>query len=129
MQSHTVQADDKKFKEELGRVIEMDIWDAAKAVTTERLKGTRQQLGDLEAESRVRQELLASLQDQVSHSRCFCSQSFRSHSSFLVHEVTAEAICYCASSYWCDKHTLRKTMRLSRRSHSGTSFYPMYSYA
>ncbi|BDA43191.1 hypothetical protein COCOBI_04-2030 [Coccomyxa sp. Obi] len=60
-----LEADDRKFKEELGRVIEMDIWDAAKAVTTERLKGARQQLTGLEGESRVRQELLATLQGQV----------------------------------------------------------------
>lgn len=78
---HAVQADDRKFKEELGRVIEMDIWDAAKAVTTERLKGARQQLSGQEAESRVRQELLATLQGQVSHSILSCSTRFQSADS------------------------------------------------
>ena len=61
-----MQADDRKFKDELGRVIEMDIWDAAKAVAAERLKGTKRQLTELDSEARVRQELLANLQSQVS---------------------------------------------------------------
>lgn len=78
MQLRAVQADDRKFKEELGRVIEMDIWDAAKGVAAERLKGARQQLSGLEAESRVRQELLATLQGQVSPSVLSRSQCFRS---------------------------------------------------
>lgn len=61
-----VQADDRKFKDELGRVIEMDIWDAAKAVAAERLKSTKRQLTELDSEARLRQELLANLQSQVS---------------------------------------------------------------
>jgi hypothetical protein len=62
----SVQADDRKFKDELGRVIEMDIWEAAKAKAAERLKGTKRQLTELDSEARVRQELLANLQSQVS---------------------------------------------------------------
>ncbi|KAK9914871.1 hypothetical protein WJX75_001641 [Coccomyxa subellipsoidea] len=60
-----LEADDRKFKDELGRVIEMDIWDAAKAKAAERLKGTKRQLTELDSEARVRQELLANLQSQV----------------------------------------------------------------
>lgn len=61
-----LQADDRRFKEELGRVIEMDIWDSAKAVAAERLKSARQQLTGLDSEARVREELLATVQRQVS---------------------------------------------------------------
>ncbi len=51
-------------------MIEMDIWDSAKAVAAERLKGARQQLSGLDSEASVRQELLATLQSQVSPFSC-----------------------------------------------------------
>lgn len=63
------QADDRKFKDELGRVVEMDIWDSAKAAAAERLKSARQQLTRLESELTVREELLAKLQGQASGCR------------------------------------------------------------
>ena len=60
-----LQADDRRFKEELGRVVEMDIWDAAKAVSAEQLRGVRSDMIRLESESDVRTELLATLCSQV----------------------------------------------------------------
>ena len=59
------QADDRKFKEELGRVIEMDVWDSAKAVAAERLKAARTESGKLEHEVVVRQDWLTELMEQV----------------------------------------------------------------
>ena len=59
------QADDRKFKEELGRVIEMDVWDSAKAVAAERLKAAKIESSKLEHEVVVRQNWLAELREQV----------------------------------------------------------------
>lgn len=59
------QADDRKFKEELGRVIEMDVWDSAKAVAAERLKAARSEGSQLEHELTVRQNWLTGLREQV----------------------------------------------------------------
>ncbi len=59
------QADDRKFKEELGRVIEIDVWDSAKAVAAERLKSARSESSKLEHEVLVRQDWLTELREQV----------------------------------------------------------------
>ena len=59
------QADDRKFKEELGRVIEIDVWDSAKAVAAERLKSAKIESSKLEHEVVVRQNWLAELREQV----------------------------------------------------------------
>lgn len=60
------QADDRKFKEELGRVIEMDVWDSAKAVAAERLRAARNESAKLEHELTVRQGWLQGLREQAS---------------------------------------------------------------
>lgn len=59
------QADDRRFKEELGRVVEMDLWDAAKAAAGERLRGARAEAARLGSEADVRAELLGRLRAQV----------------------------------------------------------------
>lgn len=46
-------------------MVEMDIWDAAKAVAAEQLRGARSDLIRLESEAEVRAELLATLRSQV----------------------------------------------------------------
>ena len=59
------QADDRKFKEELGRVIEMEVWDSAKAVAADRLRAAKGEGGKLEHELTVRQGWLQNLREQV----------------------------------------------------------------
>ena len=59
------QADDRKFKEELGRVIEMEVWDSAKAVAADQLRTAKVDSSKLERELTVRQEWLQSLREQV----------------------------------------------------------------
>ena len=46
-------------------MVEMDIWDAAKAASAEQLRGVRSDLIRLESEADVRTELLATLRSQV----------------------------------------------------------------
>ena len=65
--SNATQADDRKFKEELGRVIEMDIWEQAKAVAAERLKAAKGEGARLEHELHVRQDWLQGLKEQASY--------------------------------------------------------------
>lgn len=36
-----LEADDRRFKEELGRVVDLDAWESAKAVAAERLREAR----------------------------------------------------------------------------------------
>ena len=64
-----LQADDKKFKEELGRMIDLEVWDAAKAAASERLRGATQTSAGLGTEISVRQEMLRKLQDQARSSQ------------------------------------------------------------
>ena len=65
--SMPIQADDRRFKEELGRVVEMDLWDAAKGIAAERLRGARVEAARLGSEAEVRAEVLSRLQGQVSN--------------------------------------------------------------
>ena len=46
-------------------MIEMDVWDSAKAVVAERLKSARNDSSKLEHELSVRQDWLAELREQV----------------------------------------------------------------
>lgn len=48
-----LEADDRKFKEELGRVVDLDVWEAAKAMALERLKEVRTLTVQLEQEQQV----------------------------------------------------------------------------
>jgi hypothetical protein len=65
-----VQASDRDFKAELGRVVDMEVWEAAKAAAADALKESRGSLAQLEKEESVRQDLLHRLQAQVCH--CYC---------------------------------------------------------
>ncbi len=65
------QADDRKFKEELGRVIEMEVWDSAKAVAADRLRAAKGEGGKLEHELTVRQGWLQNLREQVIIHMCY----------------------------------------------------------
>ena len=59
------QADDKEFKAELGRIVEMDAWDAAKLVAAEQLRAARHRALQLEQELSVRSAYLAGLDAKV----------------------------------------------------------------
>ncbi|KAK9831419.1 hypothetical protein WJX81_003210 [Elliptochloris bilobata] len=59
-----LEADDKRFKEELGRVVDLDVWEAAKAVAVERLRAARTAAAQAEREQQVRRELAEKLAAQ-----------------------------------------------------------------
>ena len=59
------QADDREFKAELGRIVEMDAWDAAKLVAAEQLRAARHRALQLEQELSVRSAYLAGLDAKV----------------------------------------------------------------
>ena len=63
------QAGDSELKQELGRLVDIDVWEAAKAATAERLKAARQASLQLERELTVRQSVLSRLTEEVS---CLC---------------------------------------------------------
>lgn len=45
-----LQANDREFKEELGRIVNVDIWEDAKAKTSQQLKGMESQLWTLQGQ-------------------------------------------------------------------------------
>lgn len=49
-----LEADDRRFKEELGRVVDLDVWEAAKGVALERLRAARTALAQAEREQQAR---------------------------------------------------------------------------
>ena len=60
-----MQADDKEFKQELGRVVEMDSWDNAKAAAAEQLRAAKQRAAQLEQECNMRTAYLTDLRAKV----------------------------------------------------------------
>ena len=69
-QDHALlQADDKDFKTELGRVVEMDVWDNTKVEAVRQLKDAVAQLARLEQEQEMRTIRLQELSQQVPTAR------------------------------------------------------------
>ena len=69
-------------------MIEMDVWDSAKAVAAERLKSARSESGKLEHEVAVRKKWLTELREQV------CPERWSGHGASLsVHVVCTHPEC------------------------------------
>ncbi len=59
------QAGDSELKQELGRLVDIEVWEAAKAAAAEQLKAAKQASLQLEHEMAVRQSVLARLKQEV----------------------------------------------------------------
>ncbi len=59
------QADDKDFKNELGRVVEMDVWDNTKVEAVRQLKEASARLLKLQQEQEFRSRRLEELNQKV----------------------------------------------------------------
>ena len=62
-----VQSNDERFKAELGKVIEMDVWEQAKAEASKQLKSKISQRAATQTEQAVRQQHADTLEAQVGH--------------------------------------------------------------
>lgn len=62
----TMQAGDSELKQELGRLVDIDVWEAAKLAAAEKLKTARQASLQLERELTVRQSMLSRIKSEVS---------------------------------------------------------------
>ena len=62
-----VQSNDERFKAELGKVIEMEVWEQAKAESSKQLKATTSQKAATQTEQAVRQQHADTLEAQVGH--------------------------------------------------------------
>jgi hypothetical protein len=60
-----LQADDKDFKSELGRIVEMDVWDNTKEEAAELLRIARQRLTKVAQEQQLRRNYLEDLNRKV----------------------------------------------------------------
>lgn len=60
-----MQAGDSELKQELGRLVDIDVWEAAKLTTAEKLKAARQASLQLERELTVRQSMLSRIESEV----------------------------------------------------------------
>jgi len=60
--SASLQAGDERFKAELGWVVNLDMWDEAKQLAAQALKGATSQLSSVTGQEHVRQAGLESLQ-------------------------------------------------------------------
>ncbi len=63
--SASLQAGDERFKAELGWVVNLDMWDEAKQLAAQALKGATSQLSSVTGQEHVRQAGLESLEMQV----------------------------------------------------------------
>jgi len=63
--SASLQAGDERFKAELGWVVNLDMWDEAKQLAAQELKGATSQLSSVTGQEHVRQAGLESLEMQV----------------------------------------------------------------
>ena len=61
-----MQAGDSELKQELGRLVDIDVWESAKLAAAERLKAARQSSLQLERELTVRQSVLSRIKQEVS---------------------------------------------------------------
>ena len=62
-----VQSNDERFKAELGKVTEMEVWEQAKAESSKQLKARTSQKAATQTEQTVRQHHAATLEAQVGH--------------------------------------------------------------
>ena len=62
-----VQSNDERFKAELGKVIEMEVWEQAKAESSKQLKAKTSQKAATQTEQAVRQQHADTLEAQVGH--------------------------------------------------------------
>ena len=62
-----VQSNDERFKAELGKVIEMEVWEQAKAESSKQLKARTSQRAATQTEQAVRQQHADTLEAQVGH--------------------------------------------------------------
>ena len=60
-----LQAGDSELKQELGRLVDIDVWEAAKVAAAERLRAARQASLQLERELTVRQSMLSRIKSEV----------------------------------------------------------------
>ena len=62
-----MQSNDERFKAELGKVIEMEVWEQAKAESSKQLKAKTSQNAATQTEQAVRQQHADTLEAQVGH--------------------------------------------------------------
>ena len=62
---HVMQAGDDKFKAELGWVVNLEMWDAAKQLAAQKLKGFNSQLASVTSQEQLRLTDLTRLDTQV----------------------------------------------------------------
>lgn len=63
---HVIQAGDDKFKAELGWVVNLEMWDAAKQLASQKLKGFSSELASVTSQEQLRLTDLTRLDSQVS---------------------------------------------------------------
>jgi len=71
--SASLQAGDERFKAELGWVVNLDMWDEAKQLAAQELKGATSQLSSVTGQEHVRQAGLESLEMQVRCAALCCA--------------------------------------------------------
>ena len=93
-----VQSNDERFKAELGKVIEMEVWEQAKGESSKQLKAKTSQKAATQTEQAVRQQHADTLEAQVGHclSGCTCEAASVCHlSSVCGRDVSATSSCHC----------------------------------
>ena len=90
-----MQAGDSELKQELGRLVDIEVWESAKTAAAEQLKAARQSTLQLEREQTVRQSILTRLQAEVDISAllmlcrqlCSLQPQISSISLYTLHEA------------------------------------------
>jgi len=91
--SASLQAGDERFKAELGWVVNLDMWDEAKQLAAQALKGATSQLSSVTGQEHVRQAGLESLEMQV---RCAALRCAALRCAVLCCAVLRCAVLCCA---------------------------------